>query len=330
MYFLERPEQTQYWHSGERKQIAERHEQSRSRQVASRFSSAGDRLAVAAESGEIYLYDAQTGAASDALSGHQAKAIELSWSSDKLVSVGDDRQLIVWNVRPTWQLVRTLGGVDQVSPLVDRVLALDFNSDGRLLAAGSGEPSRSGVISIWNIEDGSLVRSLDEAHSDTVFSLEFSPHDQYIASAAADRMAKIFQVENGSFVRGFEGHTHHVLDVTWQANGKSLATAGADKVIKIWNVKTGEQRRTIGSIGKEVTSVSYAGIAGTTVSSSGDTNIRVHNTGDGKVIRTMNGGGDFVYASAVSADGKRVVSGGVNSVLRVWNADNGELLHSLE
>ncbi len=313
----------------QRKEIAEQYEQSKTKQLASRFSPANDRLAVAAESGQIFLYDAITGAASDALDAQQTGAIELAWSNDTLVSVGTDQQLVVWNVRPAWELVRTLGGMDQASPLVDRVLALDFSSDGRLLAAGSGEPSRSGVISIWNVEDGSLVRAIDEAHSDTVFSLEFSPDDQFIASAAADRMAKVFRVEDGAFVRGFEGHTHHVLDVAWQANGKSLATAGADKVIKIWDAQTGEQRRTIGGIGKEVTSVAYVGIGGTIVSSSGDTNIRVHNTGDGNVIRTMSGGGDFVYAAAVSEDGKRVVSGGVKSVFQVWNAENGELLHAL-
>ena len=313
---------------GDRKSVTDQQAQSVTRHLASSFSASRNELAVATEGGEIYLHDALTGAPKDRLSGHQAKAVDLAWAGDRVVSVAQDKQLIIWNTQLSWNLARTLGGVDQLGPLTDRVLALDFSADSALLAVGSGEPSRSGSISIWNVSDGTLARAIEDAHSDTVFGLEFSPDGKQLASCAADRMAKLFNVADGTFVRNFEGHTHHVLDVAWQANGKSLATAGADNVIKIWNAATGEQRRTIGGIGKEVTSVAYAGIAGTTISSSGDTNIRIHNSGDGKMIRSMNGGGDFVYTAAVSDDGKRIVSGGVKSILHLWNADDGKLVQS--
>ncbi len=300
------------------------------RPVATQFSPDRTLLAIAVEQGSIYLYDPISGAAKERLDGHEGQTIAIEWIGNTLVSIGDDQQVKTWNTRPRWSLARAIGGATTPSPLADRVLALDFSSDGSRLVTGTGEPSRSGSITVWNVDDGTIVQTINDAHSDTVYAVEFSPDDQSIASSAADRMAKIFQVSDGSFQRSFEGHTHHVLDVAWQANGKSIATAGADNVIKIWNAATGEQRRTIAGISKEVTSVSFSGISANTVSSSGDTNIRIHKSSDGGVVRTMNGGGDFVYTTSVSEDGKRIVSGGVQGILHVWNADDGQLLQSLE
>ena len=316
-------------HEAERNKIVEMESKSASRYVASCFPAKQGQLAILAEQGGIYLHDAETGTANDRLDGHDGRPLDVAWAGDQLISIGEDKQLIVWKTQLEWNLAKVLGSVDSPGPLSDRVLALDFSADGRMLVAGSGEPSRSGKVSIWNVADGTLIRSMDDAHSDTVYAVEFSPDDKQIATSAADRMAKVFNVADGSFVRGFEGHTHHVLDVAWQANGKSLATAGADNVIKIWNAATGEQKRTISGISKEVTSIAFAGISANTISSSGDTNIRIHKSGDGGVVRSMNGGGDFVYAAAVSDDGKHIVSGGVKSILHVWNADDGQLVKSL-
>ncbi len=37
------------------------------------------------------------------------------------------------------------------SPLKDRVLALQFSPDGRVLASGGGEPSRGGEVLFWDV-----------------------------------------------------------------------------------------------------------------------------------------------------------------------------------
>ncbi|MEO2047018.1 MAG: hypothetical protein ABGX16_10630 [Pirellulales bacterium] len=100
------------------------------------------------------------------------------------------------------------------------MLALDFSPDGKLLAIGSGEPSRGGQISIWNVADGNMITELSQPHEDTVFALAFSPDGQLLASSSADRLMKVVRVSDGQVVRTFEGHTHHALDVAWRANGK--------------------------------------------------------------------------------------------------------------
>ena len=112
---------------------------------------------------------------------------------------------------------------------VFRVLALDFSPDGGLLAAGGGEPSRSGEVKVWEVGKGMLGRSLPALHSDTVFSLRFSPDGTKLATASADKFLKVSSVADGKLLRSYEGHTHHVLAVDWRSDGKELVSEGADR-----------------------------------------------------------------------------------------------------
>ena len=82
-----------------------------------------------------------------------------------------------------------------------RVLALDFSPDGGLLAAGGGEPSRSGEVKVWEVGKGLLGRSLPALHSDTVFALRFSPDGTKLATASADKFLKVTNVADGKLVR---------------------------------------------------------------------------------------------------------------------------------
>jgi WD40 repeat protein len=173
------------------------------------------------------------------------------------------------------------------------------------------------------VADGSLVRAITPAHSDTVFGVEFSPDGAYLASSAADRFVKVFDVAGGTLVKAFEGHTHHVLGVAWRSDGKMLASGGADNVIKLWDFVTGDQKLTTPPLPKEVTSLVFIPLTNKLIASSGDRNVRLFNGDNGGTERNFGGAGDFLYATAVTADGKIVVAGGQDSTLFEWRLDNG-------
>ena len=185
------------------------------------------------------------------------------------------------------------------------MIALDFSPDGKLLATGGGEPSRSGELKIWNVADGTLARAIPDAHSDTIFGLKFSPDGQFIASSGADRFVKVFRVATGAHYKSFEGHTHHVLGVAWKWDGKVLASCGADNVIKLWDFITGDQIRTTRAVrqGNHLDPLRRRPAA-IVRCSSGDKTVRSLNSDNGAVERTFAGSSDFMYSTAVSADGR--------------------------
>ncbi|MEI8022490.1 MAG: hypothetical protein WCH39_30050, partial [Schlesneria sp.] len=208
----------------------------------------GKLIATAGDDGTIRIWSGTTGKPLEEITGHQAPVGLLASGPNRmLIGVSDDKQVLAWDSNPSWKLIATLGppaenSLDLAkSQFINRVLSLAFSPDGKLLATGGGDPSRSGELILWNVDTKGIVKQFVDAHSDTVFAIDFSRDGKQFVSGAADKFVKQFDVESGKLVRSFEGHTHHVLGVTWKADSSRIASAGADNAIKVWNVETGEQ-----------------------------------------------------------------------------------------
>jgi WD40 repeat protein len=295
------------------------------------FSPQGDRIATADAKGGLKVWETATGLGVIAF-GHTSPGgtptqplQKVAFSGpESLVSASTDGTLKTWRFAGSWTVHKTLGSH------VFRILALDFSPDGGLLAAGGGEPSRSGEVKIWEVGKGMLGRSLPTLHSDTVFSLRFSPDGTKLATASADKFLKVSSVADGKLVRSYEGHTHHVLAVDWRSDGKELVTGGGDSVLKVWDYASGEQLRTLQAAGKQVTSVRWIAGKPEVVGASGDTQVRIWNPDNGEIARGFGGAADYVYSVAASADGTRIAAGGADGVLWVWNGQNGQVIQKLE
>jgi len=299
------------------------------------FSKSGQQGLIIDESNTMYHWDLATQQTLDALQGPQAvaKAI-LPLTDEKFLFVSDKLTALV-NTSTQWQLVAQLGTNGNPadlfnSQIVDRVYALAFSPDSKLLASGGGEPSRSGELLIWDVAQKKLVKQIEDAHSDTICDVEFSRDGSRLLSGAADKFAKIFDASSGKMVKSFEGHTHHVLGVAWKADGSAIATAGADNAIKVWNVETGDQIRTINNYSKQVTAVDYIGVGDNIVSCGGDKNVKFHTASNGRNYRNFTGNTDYAHSVAASRDESIVVAGGEDGILRIWDGKKGSLLKAFE
>lgn len=290
------------------------------------FSSDGLELATGNAAGLVHTWSSETGTALNAFAC-RAPVRGVAYDRAELLATAGGRAM-GWNTLPVWQWYQTLGAGSDLP--VDRVTALDFSPDGKLLASGGGAPSRSGELKLWNVASGRLVRNLPDAHSDTVLGVRFSPDGRLLGSCGTDKFLKVFDVDSGKLVRAFEGHTHHVLGTSWQSDGKLLATAGADNTIKIWDLASGEQQRTIQGFSKEVTSVNFLADTPNVLATSGDKSIRIVRANDGQTVRTLSGASDFEYASAASADGRTIIAGGQDSVLRAFKGVDGQLIRNFD
>jgi WD40 repeat protein len=290
----------------------------------------GALIAVVGDDQLIHTYSSETGAPVEVFGGGAPLTGAAFVSDTRLIVTTSGNAAQAWDMPTEWKLERTIGSPDSAEQLVDRITALDFSPDGKTLATGGGEPSRSGEIKLWDVATGNLTLALKEPHSDTVFSIDFSPDGQQFASCGADRFVKLFNVADGKFIRSFEGHTHHVLAVTWRADGRLMASSGADNVIKVWDTRTGDQARTVqNQFSKEVTTVNFVGETDNVIASSGDAKVKFINAANGGNVRDFPGSGDYMYSAAASADGKTIIAGGADSVLRVWT-DNGQVFATFE
>jgi WD40 repeat protein len=237
----------------------------------------------------------------------------------KTLASGAYQEVKLWD-GDTGALKQTLTG------FADRVVTLNYSSDGKYLATGGGIPTEDGEGKIFEAT-GKPVVDLKAPHSDTVLGVCFSPDSAKLATCGADKFVKVWEVPSGKFLKSFEGHTHHVLDVGWKPDGKLLASGGADNAIKVWDYEKGEQARTIPNAHqKQITRLAFFGKAGLFLTSGGDGVAKLWNIDNGGNQRTFSGATDFLFAVAASADGKLVATGGEEGVLRIYNGDNANLI----
>jgi len=288
------------------------------------FSSDGLMLAIAGDDKLVQTWSAESGAAMEEY--RAAGAIASVVFGGGMIVAGTEKSISSWATRSEWVLDKKLP-LEGQPPILDCINALDFSPDGRLLAAGGGVPTRGSEIRVWTVADGQLRHRFDEAHSDSVFAVKFSADGKKLATGAADRFARVFDLEKNSLLHSFEGHTHHVLGVAWKRDGRTLATAGADNMVKVWDPVTGEKRKNIEGWGKEVTSISFVGDTDQIMASCGDGRVRITKS-DGAEVRAWAADGDFVLGAAASSDGSTVVSGGQDGIFKVWNGTNGAAIAS--
>jgi WD40 repeat protein len=217
----------------------------------------------------------------------------------------------------------------QLTGFADRVVALAFSADGKLLATGGGAPTEDGELKVFDVASQKLVVEIKNAHSDTVFGVCFSPDGKKLASCGADKFVKVFEIPSGKPLKSFEGHTHHVLDVGWKSDGKLLASAGADNVVKVWNYDTGEQVRTIPAHSKQVTRLRFIGKTSQIVTCSEDQTVKLWNVDNGGNTGNFGGFTDSLYAVAASPDGAIIAAGGEEGIVRLYNGTTRQFVKAL-
>jgi WD40 repeat protein len=283
------------------------------------FSPDGKEVAVADAAGTLSTYACADGSPLEEIETGVSEPRKIEYVAANTVRLLTSDGALEVATLPTWELERTIGSLGSADVLVDRVTALDFAPDGTQLAAGSGEPSRSGELKIFDAATGEMVRSIDQPHSDTVLSLAFSPDGARLASGGADRFAKVFDAKSGAAIKTLEGHTGHVLSIAWHAVGRIVATASADNTIKVWDWRTAEQQKTIDGFDAPLNSVAFVGTDDTCVVGGKDLVTSRKTDGDGGP--TYDGAKDVVHAVDATPDGKLIAAGGQDGHLRVWKAE---------
>lgn len=256
------------------------------------------------------------------LSGHDEAVQSVVWTQDgKRLITGGFRQIKLWDAE-TQQCTGEI-----TAAFVGNITALAVTADQRTLFAADGEAGGAGFIHRINLTEKKLTGTW-KAHDDTVYSLRMAPNSQWLASAAADKLARLWNVADGKLISSYEGHTNHVLTVVFNKDATQIATAGADREIKVWDVKSREQDVTLGDKKTAFTALAWTpdGKALVAVTEKGGgsiyTELKKHDgaqRSDTAKQAKLLSVGTMLYSVAVTADAKTVFAGGDDGKVWLWD-----------
>ncbi|KAJ1329065.1 U3 small nucleolar RNA-associated protein 13 [Microdochium nivale] len=169
--------------------------------------------------------------------------------------------------------------------------AIDASQSSHLFASASQDKT----VKIWSVEEGE-VQGILRGHRRGVWSVSFAPPNTPIIqgeqgpvagkgaviTGSGDKTIKLWNLNDYTCLRTFEGHSHSVLKVSWlgippqeELSKKPIlfASAGGDGLVKIWNVNLGETECTLDNHEDRVWALAVHPKTNTVVSGSADSTV---------------------------------------------------------
>jgi WD40 repeat protein len=250
------------------------------------------------------------------------RTLAFSPDGQHLASGGDDHSIRMWDL--------ATGTSRLVAQRPNRVLAVAFHSEGRLLASGEVQNSR---VHIWDVATAT-AREASKYEAGPwikdVSAVAFSHAKGYVAAGGADNgmLCRWFSGSPEPFWR-VEAHDEWVAAVSFSPDDHLIVSAGDDGMVRLWETWSGLLLRTFTGhyhAGKHfqpfLYAVAFAPDGQLLASGGADGTVRLWEVETGRELQVV-ALDDEVHALAFSPDGALLVMGCARTAVQVWRRGQG-------
>ena len=185
-----------------------------------------DKLILGSSKGNLFVVDLREKKEEKNLIAHAQSVFDILHVPARklIITSGFDGTLIFWE-STSYKIFSRLN----LSGKSARCMSLHPN--GKHLAVGFSDHS----IRIINLDNFQTIATLKE-HTNSVFSVVYSPDGRFLLSGGRDVTLKIWDVENSyELVKTITAHLLHINSIVYNFGGSLIATGSMDKSIKIWD-----------------------------------------------------------------------------------------------
>ena len=169
---------------------------------------------------------------------HKNGIFDIQNINNQIVTIGGDGILARWNIEKQ----RTMESL-QLSNQSLRCMA--YSVARNELAIGSSDRN----IYILEADTLSLKTTIENAHINSVFSLQYSPNEKHLLSGGRDALLRVWDLEeNMAMISSQPAHLYTINKIVFHPERKIFATASRDKSIKIWDSSTYELLKVIDTV----------------------------------------------------------------------------------
>jgi eukaryotic-like serine/threonine-protein kinase len=207
-------------------------------------------------------------------------------------------------------------GVLEHLHLGQAVSALAFSKDGARLSAG-GE---LGALVVFDEGEHKLQRLA--GHLGTVLALSFTEQGRYLASGAADRLLRFWDIKTGGQLQAPILHTDAISALGWSDDRRFVVLGGKDKTFRVVDMRTGR-----GSLSRQhddtVELAAISGDGNQLASYSRDAGLRLWSLNVGQDPSELNERGNVLALGLGPAAGQLLSAGLGRNGACIWQLSTG-------
>jgi len=282
------------------------------------FSADGRYVVSASDDMTLRMWDVQSGVTMRVLQGHTAGVNGVVISAGKIFSVSDDATVRRWNTTLPYQ---------QAINFAKTPLATAIAPDGNSVAVGF----KDGTLRLYALPETKLLWEQKTAHAKALRRIAFNSDGSLLASASADKTAKLWQAKDGTLIQTFTGHKDVVNAVAFAPHDNMLATASFYGQIGLFTMGTNQKAFYTAHDGKDVNTIAFDA-SGAKLLSTGDNDVRLWNLNDGlpTLLEKYAKSTDLIIWSALSPNGEQIASVGRDQLVHVYSITDKSIMPPLK